>query len=145
MTAHVLRTPLRSAYSARYTTAWFGLAATGIANGAARVALYEGRVGEQVAHQLSTASAVALFTAYAYLVDRRWPFAGGRDAALVGAGWAAATVAFEFGFGHYVAADSWSTLLHDYNLAAGRTWPLAVATIAVAPALVRRIRLRRRR
>ena len=36
--------------------------------------------------------------------------------------WLGMTLAFEFLFGHYIAGKSWSLLLADYNLAAGRLW-----------------------
>jgi hypothetical protein len=50
-------------------------------------------------------------------------------------------VAFEFVFGHYVTKDSWATLLHDYDLRAGRLWLFDVIGIALAPALARAWRL----
>ena len=127
-----------------YVIAWFGLAALGVGNGAARVALYDDRLSDDAAHQVSTVTATALFGAYTYVIDRRWPIVKARDALVIGAGWATATIAFELGFGHYVAGDSWSTLFHDWNVAAGRTWPLALASIAAAPWVVRFFHERRR-
>ena len=47
------------------------------------------------------------------------PVPTARAAADVGAAWVVLTVAFEFGFGHYVAKQSWDTLLADYNLRRG--------------------------
>ena len=38
----------------------------------------------------------------------------------IGAAWVVLTVIFEFGFGHYVDGKSWSELLENYNLPAGR-------------------------
>ena len=114
----------------------------GVANGAARVALYEKQLGEKSAHQVSTASGIALFLGYTHALDRRWPILQSKDAVMIGAGWAAGTILFEFGFGHYVAGDDWSTLLRDYDIRHGRTWPFAVAAIAAAPWLVRRVRER---
>lgn len=43
------------------------------------------------------------------------------------------TIAFEFLFGHYVDGASWQELLADYNLFAGRLWPIVLASIAAAP------------
>jgi hypothetical protein len=59
--------------------------------------------------------------------------------------WASASVAFEFVFGRYVNKDSWSELLHAYNLPEGRLWLLDVLGIAAAPSLARAWRLRRHR
>jgi hypothetical protein len=50
------------------------------------------------------------------------------------------TLAFEFGFGHWVAGKSWSDLLRDYNLLEGRVWPLVPVVTTVAPALAARVR-----
>ena len=55
----------------------------------------------------------------------------------VGIAWLALTVAFEFGFGRYVAHTSWRELLADYDLRKGRLWPLVLAWIMLGPALVR--------
>jgi len=93
---------------------------------------------ELTAHQLSTAAgAIGLFAGYFELLARRWPLPSTRQALEVGTAWLALTVAFEFGFGHYVAHTSWRELLADYNLRKGRLWPLVLAWITLGPALVR--------
>jgi hypothetical protein len=50
------------------------------------------------------------------------------------------TVAFELGFGHWVAGVSWAELARNYDVLAGRTWVFVVLWIAVAPAAVRALR-----
>ncbi len=139
--------------------AWLGGPVIGIVNGVARDTTYGTRIGEQAAHeqgqpvlaescpppsgaahQLSTATGVAAFAAYFLLLQRRWPIRREREAARIGRVWLALTVLFEFGFGRLVAKKSWQELLGDYNLAAGRTWPLLLAWLAVGPAVVRRSR-----
>jgi hypothetical protein len=87
---------------------------------------------------------LAALAPYVRAVERRWPLPTARAAAAVGLGWAGLTVAFEFGLGHYVAGQGWSTLLADYNLRRGRLWPVVVAAVAVAPAAARASRLGRR-
>jgi len=64
----------------------------------------------------------------------------------VGAIWVALTVAFEFGFGHYVEHTPWQTLLADYDVTNGRTWLVVPAWTLLAPAVVRGVlrRLSRR-
>jgi hypothetical protein len=42
-------------------------------------------------------------------------------------------VGFEFRFGHYVMGRSWSRLLADYNLFAGRVWVLVLLTVLCMP------------
>ncbi|MCL6545144.1 MAG: hypothetical protein K6T61_07935, partial [Bryobacteraceae bacterium] len=56
----------------------------------------------------------------------------------LGAGWCAATVAFEFGFGHYIIGHPWSALLADYNLFRGRLWVLVLLTLLLAPLAAKR-------
>ncbi len=116
-----------------WTLGWVGAAVLGIANGVARRAGYEQRLGQMRAHQVSTGTAIALFAGYIYLLDRRWPTASASDAAAVGAGWASATVTFEFALGHFQAHLSWRELLRDYDLRHGRLWGLVVATLGIGP------------
>lgn len=128
---------------ARWLAAWLGLAVLGVGNGVARVELYEDAVGDQVAHQISTATLMILIAGYTWLLQRRWPLTSSRLAWQVGAAWALMTLAFEFGFGHYVTGNSWSTLLADYNVFDGRLWVLIPLTILLAPPVVRRTTTRR--
>ena len=108
----------------------------GVLNGIAREATYSKRLGNQTAHQVSTGTAIAAFAAYFCLLERRWPIGDRREALVIGGAWLGLTVAFEFGFGRAVAKQTWRELLADYNLAAGRTWPLVLAWIAAGPAVV---------
>ncbi len=104
---------------------------------------YEGALGELRAHQLSTAALLVLLAPWVLRTERRHPLPTRSAAAQVGLCWAAATVVFEFGFGHYVNRDSWATLLHDYDLRAGRLWLFDIVGIALLPALARAWRLHR--
>lgn len=61
------------------------------------------------------------------------------EALSVGAAWATMTVAFEFGFGHLVAGESWSELLKNYDVTAGKVWVLVPAAMAAGPELARRL------
>ena len=120
------------------------MAALATVNGISR-GLYSGRLGDGRAHQVSTATLLAALAPYVREVERRWPIPTAHGAATVGAAWVGMTAAFEFGFGHYVARQSWSTLLADYDLRRGRLWPLVLAVTAAAPAAARGARLRRGR
>ena len=126
----------------RWLLAWPGGALIGVANGVLREATYGRRVSERTAHQLSGVTAVAVFGAYFAELQRRWPLRDTREAAAVGTGWLALTVAFEFGFGRLVAKQSWEELLADYDIAEGRTWPFVRAWIGAGPAVVRALRAR---
>jgi hypothetical protein len=109
----------------------------GVANGILREATYGKRVPEHAAHQISGATAIAAFGVLFGALQRRWPLASRSEAIQVGAGWLSLTVAFEFGFGRIVAKQSWKDLLRDYDLTAGRTWPIVLAWIGAGPAIVR--------
>ena len=126
----------------QWIAAWPGMAALAVANGLSR-GLYARSLGEDRAHQVSTATLVAALVPYTRAVDRRWPIPTAGTATGIGVTWAALTVAFEFGFGHYVAKQSWDTLLADYHLRRGRLWPLVLVATAAAPAAARTLRLRR--
>jgi hypothetical protein len=110
-----------------------------IANGIARQAIYEGHVGDLRAHQVSTATLLAVFALYAWMLQRRWPIQTARTALAIGAAWVGLTLAFEFGFGHYVTGQSWTELLEAYNLANGRVWVLVPLWTLVAPAVMRTV------
>jgi hypothetical protein len=126
----------------RWTLAWLGGAVIGIANGVARETLYAKRTGDLAAHQISTATAVALFAAYFAALERRWPLGSDREALVVGGRWLALTVLFEFGFGRAVDHRSWEALLRDYDLRRGRVWPLVLAWLALGPLVTRQLRER---
>ena len=96
----------------------------GIVNGAAREKEYADRVGERTAQRISTGAALVLFAGYFGVLERRWPLPTARTAAEVGTAWTAATVAFEFVFGHDAAGESWEDLLKAYDVRTGNLWVL---------------------
>jgi hypothetical protein len=123
----------------RWLLAWVGAPVLGVVNGAARETAYKDRVGESTANQISLASLITLLTVYFWVLQHRWPLPTRRAALSVGATWAALAVLFEFGFGHYVAGDSWDELLKNYDVTEGNLWILVVLWIAAGPAAVREL------
>jgi hypothetical protein len=123
--------------------AWLGLPVLGIANGALRDATYKQATGELAAHQLSTATLLALMAGYLWVLEGRRPIRTSREALAIGGSWALLTILFEFGFGHYVTRDSWAALLGAYNLAEGRVWAAVPVWTGVGPELIRRLNSRR--
>jgi hypothetical protein len=119
---------------------WIPMVFIGIANGVIRQAGYGRLMSELRAHQLSTLTGIILFLIYVSLVSLRWPFGSSRQAVTIGAIWIGSTAAFEFLFGRYIAGHSWSRLLQDYNILAGRLWLLVLVALAVAPYVIYRIR-----
>lgn len=121
----------------RWLVAWVGASVLGVLNGATRELLYKDRVGESPANQISVASLIGLLALYFWVLERRWPLTTTREALSIGAAWVALSVAFEFGFGHYVDGDSWTDLLSNYDVTAGNLWLLILLWIGVGPATVR--------
>ena len=118
--------------------AWLGGSILGVMNGVARELLYKERVGPRAADFISTATLIALLALYLSLLQHRWPIRRTSTAYRIGAYWVALTIAFEFGFGHYVDNKSWGELLHNYNVFAGQAWPLVLVWMAIAPAVISR-------
>lgn len=110
-----------------------------------RDSVYGDKVGEVGAHQISTGTLLALLALYIWTLERRWMLPDGRTALQVGAAWASFTVLFEFGFGHFVAGDSWSELFANYDLADGQMWVLVPLWMGLGPAIIRSLRVRRGR
>ena len=123
----------------RYLLAWPLLAVVAIINGTLRVMTYGRYIPELAAHQVSTVTAMIAFFAFTWLLHRRWPIESTRQAWIIGACWLVMTVAFEFGFGHYVAGHSWERLLADYDLTNGRVWSLLLAWVLALPFVVFRL------
>jgi hypothetical protein len=104
-----------------------------ILNGALRQGWYGQHLAELTAHQVSTATALLLLGVYMRTVIRRWPPRGVGEALAIGFLWLGLTLAFEFLFGHFVAGHTWTRLLADYDLAAGRAWVLIPLWVGLAP------------
>jgi hypothetical protein len=113
---------------------WVLTVAVAIANATFREVIVTPSTSELAAHQLSTATLIALLALVSYAYFTRRAFEHTRTELLaVGVLWLGLTVAFEFLFGHYVAGNSWSSLLQQYDLLAGYVWAFVPLTMLVAP------------
>ena len=119
--------------TSRYLLVWFLLAIVAIANGIIRQSTYGKAVPDLAAHQISTGTAIVASGVVVWFVHRVWPIDSAKQAWTIGGLWLLMTVAFEFGFGYYVAGHSWDKLLADYNLLDGRVWALFLVWVAVMP------------
>lgn len=122
----------------RYILAWIPMIFIGILNGIVREVTYGKYLDELRAHQVSTITGVLLFGFYIWALTRFWSFESPEQALTIGFIWLGLTVVFEFTFGHYVMGHSWSRLLSDYNILAGRVWIVVLIWIAIAPLLFSR-------
>jgi len=127
----------------RATAIWLSLLVVAVVAGALRTGLLEPRIGEPCAHVVGTLFVSAVFAAVIWL-SLPWiePRLKRCRLALLGPGWVAATVVFEFVFGHYVMGHPWSRLLADYDLSAGRLWVLVLLVLLCAPLLCGELRRR---
>jgi hypothetical protein len=123
----------------KYLLVWLLLAMVAIANGIIRQSTYGKSVSALAAHQISTITAILASGIVVWLVNRFWPIESAGQAFTIGLLWLLMTIAFEFGFGHYVAGHSWDHLLADYNILQGRVWSLFLVWIAVLPYLIFRV------
>jgi hypothetical protein len=119
----------------KYVLLWIPMVFIAIANGLVRQAWYGRHLSELRAHQISSLTGLILFGLYIWLSLRWFRPATAAQALVIGFLWLGLTVAFEFLFGHYVAGHSWSQLLRDYNIRAGRLWVMIPLWVTLAPYL----------
>jgi hypothetical protein len=81
---------------------------------------------------------------YALIVSGRLPLANAGQAWFVGVIWLVLTIAFEFGFGLFIAGHSLGRLLHDYHIAEGRLWLIVLICLFLMPYTVFQIRRQKR-
>lgn len=123
----------------RYVLAWIPMMFIGIINGIIREMTYGKYFNQLRAHQVSTVTGVLLLGFYIWMLVYLWGFESPRQAIAVGSIWLGLTVMFEFAFGRFVAKHSWSQLLSDYNILAGRIWLAVLIWVAIAPWLFYRL------
>jgi hypothetical protein len=117
----------------RYLLFWFLLALVAIANGILRQGTYGKIVSELTAHQISTLTGIIFTGALVFWLNRVWPIESAKQAWLIGLAWLVLTIAFEFGFGHFVAGHPWTRLFADYDLLSGRVWAVFLFWMLVMP------------
>ena len=131
---------------ARIAAIWFLLLVIAIVVASLREGVLRPRLGEQWAHVVGTLVVALAFGGVIWLtVQYVTPTLERGRLVTVGVVWFVATVLFEFGFGHYVMGHSWTRLLADYNLRAGRLWLLVLLTLLCMPVVageLQRTRLR---
>lgn len=127
---------MNSTMVARYLLVWLVLAVVATTNGIVRQATYGKYLPDLAAHQISTFTAIIATSVVVWLIHRVWPLESALQAWIVGVCWLLLTIAFEFGFGHFVAGHSWERLFADYNLIEGRIWSLFLVWVLVLPTVV---------
>lgn len=121
----------------KYLAGWLPMVAIAIMNGGVRETFLLEPLGELRAHQVSTVTGITLFGVYIAWLMRRWRPSTLRETATIGITWLVLTVLFEFGMGRFLQNKDWPVLLADYNIFAGRLWPLVLVWVAIAPTVLR--------
>jgi hypothetical protein len=111
---------------------WVAMLAVAVGLGALRDALLTPRLGAHRAHQLGSLAVCAVFAMVSRLFVA-WAGPTRGQALAVGAAWLVLVLAFEFCFFHLVRGVPLTKLLADYNVFAGRLWPLVLLTVLLAP------------
>ena len=119
-----------------YAIFWVVLVIVAVINGAVRELTYGRNLRELRAHQLSTFTGMFLSGIATWLFARFYPIGSIQAALVIGLIWVVLTIAFEFVFGRYVAGHSWTRLLADYNLPAGRVWLVFLVWLLTLPSIV---------
>ena len=122
--------------------AWLLILALAIANGILRESVLIpslGNTGGLVLSGLLLSFLVALI-AYGLVRLSRITV---RQGVLIGAGWLALTLAFEFAFGRHVQHKEWAELLEAYTFQDGNLWPLVLLVTLLAPPAAALLRARR--
>jgi len=125
---------------------WSLVSVAMIVQGVAREGLVAPSLGELAAHQLTSLfGCLIVFLGSVLALPWLGIVGNPRGQLRVGLLWLLLTVSFEFAFGRWVAGHSWSRLLQDYDLLAGRLWLLVLGATLLSPWLAGRWHARRGR
>jgi hypothetical protein len=125
---------------ARAVMVWCLLLGLAVVNGGIRESWIIPRAGAAGGHAISTVALCVLILLLSLTTIRWIRPVSGPEAWAIGGVWLGLTLGFEFLAGHYLFGNSWSRLLDDYNILAGRIWVLVLSTTAAAPWLAARAR-----
>ena len=114
---------------------WVAMAVLAVANGAFRETVLVPRIGEYAGHVVSTVLLVVTILAVSGLYFANTPIEYTRiELLLIGVGWTALTVGFEFLVGRLEGTPVSETVA-QYDVLAGQVWILVPLTLLVAPPL----------
>jgi len=128
----------------RASVLWLGMISAEIVHGIARRLWLVPVTGEFRASQIGAVIGSLIILLVAWLGARWLNAATKGQQRAVGVLWLILTLAFEFGFGHWVADMPWSRLLADYNLFEGGILSLGMFVLYLAPQWTRRRALQAR-
>jgi len=130
---------LNSALIIRALGVWFVLVIAAIFNGTFRVAVLSPNLNEQLSHILSTVMLIVIIFIITGIFVSKLKKVTKNELWITGLIWVAATLIFEFIFGHYVMGHSWEKLIADYNFLKGRFFLLIIISTLVSPYIAGKI------
>ena len=120
-------------------TIWTGILVLAVANGILRESVLIPGLGTPAALVLSGLLLSAFIIGVAYISLPWLQISRPVQFWLVGFGWLALTLVFEFSFGLW-QGKSWPVLLEAYTFKGGNIWPVVLVATALAPYLAARLR-----
>jgi hypothetical protein len=119
---------------------WLCIISVEVLHGIARAVVLAPAVGDFRARQIAvfTGSLLILVIATSFI---RWIHpASAREAVGVGVAWLLLTLAFEIGFGRYLAHAPWPRIASDYNVLRGGLLPIGLCVLTAAPFITAKFR-----
>lgn len=124
----------------RAVITWLLFLPVPIINGLLREKWYKPIVGQIAGHQIGTVVVSVFFVIYAYIsLSGKVTELTANQLWLVGCLWLTLTLVFEFGLG-FATGRSLKLILVDYNIFAGRIWPIVPFVTLTAPFIIRWIK-----
>jgi len=124
---------------------WLLILMLAIANGLLREEVLRPHLDAPYAQLLSGVLLIACILLVTYVFAGRLAASSTKQFTAIGISWLLLTLAFEFAFGKLVAGKSWTELLDAYTFAGGNLWPVVLAVTLLAPPLIGRHVLRKRK
>jgi hypothetical protein len=125
----------------RASAVWLILIAVEFVHGVLRAIFLVPFIGDFRARQIGVFIGSALILLVAYLFAGWLHAPDTKSLLMIGVLWLVLTVAFEFGFGHFVLGRSWESLGEDYDVPKGGLLPFGMIVLVLSPriaALMRR-------
>jgi hypothetical protein len=120
----------------RAISIWLALLAVAIVNGAFREGVLVSWLGRGLAQAVSTVVLSGFIFAIGWFATPWIAPRSVEEAWAIGLGWVTLTLAFEFVGGRFLFGKSWTELLADYNLLAGRIWVMVLVVTLLTPVFV---------
>lgn len=116
----------------KYFLAWLPMILIGMANGILREILMTDRLGDGLAHQISTVTLFVFLGLYIWYILPKTGIRSTRQSWITGSVWLILTVVFELGLGYFTGI-SIPDLLNAYNIFEGNLWAIIPVWVGVAP------------